>query len=84
MADYTELAGRTIQNSPTRRIIRTRGVATTAADTGAPKKGSTLSGTTYTIAPICQAVDVDELRYPGRFLFLAVWESPVTRSEFQA
>ena len=80
--DYTELAGRTIGKEPTRVLYRTRGVATLVTDSTAPSQGDALSGTSHTIPPICQKVDIDEIRYPKRFLFNAIWEGPLTRAEF--
>jgi len=84
MADYMELAGRVIRKEATRRVIKTQGVATTEGDTSAPKQGAELTGTSYTVPTMCQAVEVDETRYPKRLLFSAIWESPLTRTEFQA
>ena len=82
--DYIELAGRAISKEPTRVLYRTRGVATLATDATAPKQGRALTGTSHTIPPICQKVDLDEIRYPKRFLFNAIFESPLTRAEFIA
>jgi hypothetical protein len=82
--DYVELAGRRVRKEPTRWVYRVTGVATLITDSTAPKPKATLSGTTHTIAPICQAVETDEERYPGRILFMAMYEAPLTRTEFQA
>ena len=82
MADYTELTGRAVDRQADQTVYRTIGVATTASDANAPVRGtSTLSGTGFTIAPVCIDVKVDELRYPQRFTFYATWLSPRLRTE---
>jgi hypothetical protein len=83
--DYVEIAGRTIKKEPTRLIYRTQGVATLATDATAPHQGSTLADVTGTaVPPICQGVELSETRYPGRILFAALFEQPLSRTEFQA
>jgi hypothetical protein len=88
MGTAVELAGRVKDKRPTASIYNVRYLATSMSDTGLPTVGGTgLTldvGDTTTVRPICQGFKKDELRYPKRVLVLAVFESPFTRTEFQA
>lgn len=84
MADYTEIVGRTYGREGARRIVRTIGLASTRTDANRPKVGDSLSGESFTIPALCQKVEEDELRYPGRIAFLTLWESARTRAELLA
>lgn len=83
-ADYVELAGRRIREDVARWVYIVTGIATDADDTVRPTKGDVLAATGHTIDPICQSVDIDELRYPGRYVFTSIFEAPMTRAEFVA
>jgi hypothetical protein len=88
MAAAVELAGRTKEKRPASVIYNVRYLAASMSDTGLPTVGgsgmSLDTGDTTTNRPICQGWRVDELRYPKKKLVLAIFEAPLTRTEFLA
>ena len=50
----------------------------------APADGTFEYEFNHTIPPICTQVQIDERRYPKRFLIQSTWEAPLTRAELQA
>ncbi len=78
----TELAGRQHRKEPTRIIYLLRLIG--AAITDAPVVGSDLASPDFseTLTGTCVNVQTDEVRYPGRFLFVAAYEVPLTKAEF--
>ncbi len=78
----TELAGRQHRKEPTRIIYLLRLISATLTD--APVVGSDLASQEFseTLTGTCVNVQIDEVRYPGRFLFVAAFEVPLTKAEF--
>lgn len=84
-ANYEELIGRKEQKDPRFWLYQTLGVATDRDDDNIPVVGNVASTLTtvpvHTFPPTCTNIEVDELSYPGRHLFICNWSSPKTRTE---
>lgn len=82
---YTELAGRQHSKEPTRILYLVRLISATLTD--CPKVGTDLASPaatkefSETETPTCARSQTDEVRYPGRYLFLCVFEVPLLRTE---
>ena len=82
---YVELAGRQHRKEATRIIYLVRLRSATLTD--APLMGSDLQSPAATKefsesnTPTAISVQTDEVRYPGRFLFVVAYEVPFLRTE---
>jgi len=78
---YTEIVGRTHSKQGDKMVYFTLGVC--AAMSQVPKMGASLVNPdiAHTLPAICINVNVDKLRYPGRFFVMAAWDAPLLLSE---
>ena len=82
---YVELTGRQHRKEATRIIYLVRLLSATITD--APVIGSDLQSPaatkefSETNTPTAVDVQIDEVRYPGRFLFVVTYEVPFLRTE---